>query len=350
MKSRRIVVGLLMVCMMLSLAGCGSKAMNDMAFTESVSMSRPAEMKAESQVFYDKVMIEEDYAGGVKDQGTGVESGSTGGKSSDVGQNAVQENRKLIKTVDMTVETKEFDRTLAALEGKIAELGGYIENLETYNGSSYSSYRSTRNANMTIRIPKQKLDVFLETVEGVSNVVRRSESVEDVTLTYVDLESHKKVLLAEQERLLELIKKAEAIEDIITIENRLSTVRYQIESMEAQLRTYDNKVDYSTVHLTVNEVKELTPVVEKNALERIADGFVDSLKDIGEGITEFSIWFVVNIPYFVLWIIILIVGIFALRVLLKVLRAGKAKKRNCMFEKKQASIPASKSAESDKIK
>ena len=120
MRSRKIVVGLLMVCMMLSLAGCGSKAMNDMAFTESVSMSRPAEMKEESEVFYDKVMIEEGYTGGLKNEAAGTADGSKADGSSDAGQSAVQENRKLIKTVDMTVETKEFDRTLAALEGKIA--------------------------------------------------------------------------------------------------------------------------------------------------------------------------------------------------------------------------------------
>ena len=66
------------------------------------------------------------------------------------------------------------------------------------------------------------------------------------------------------------MEKAESIEDIITIEQRLSNVRYQIESMEAQLRTYDNKVDYSTVHLDVSEVKELTPVHEETLWERIS--------------------------------------------------------------------------------
>ena len=69
-----------------------------------------------------------------------------------------------------------------------------------------------------------------------------------MTLQYVDLESHKKALTTEQDRLIELMEQAETVEDIITIEGRLSEVRYQLESMESQLRTYDNKIDYSTVY------------------------------------------------------------------------------------------------------
>ena len=323
-RKKKLVVMVMALCMMLAMAGCAS-ASKDMAYTESMSTSGMLKNESSADIFYDggvyeEVYEEEYYEEPSMEAGKVTESGASG---KDVETQAALQERKLIKTVDMNVETKTFDDTMAAIENKVAELGGYIENLETYNGSSYSGYRSSRNANMTVRIPKQQLDVFLETVAGVSNVVRRSESVEDVTLTYVDLESHKNVLLAEQKRLLELIEEAEVIEDIITIESRLSNVRYQIESMESQLRTYDNKVDYSTVYLNVDEVKELTPVVEETALQRIANGFVDSLKEIRDGLTEFAIWFVVNIPYFILWIIIFAVVILLIKVFAKVLKKSK---------------------------
>ena len=324
-RKKKLVVAVMALSMMLTLAGCAS-ASKDMAMTESVNTSGMLKNESTADIFYDggvyeEVYYEEDYY-----EESSLESEKvteSGASTKDVETQAALQERKLIKTVDMNVETKTFDDTMAAIENKVAELGGYIENLVTYNGSSYSGYRSSRNANMTVRIPKQQLDVFLETVAGVSNVVRRSESVEDVTLTYVDLESHKNVLLAEQKRLLELIEEAEVIEDIITIESRLSNVRYQIESMESQLRTYDNKVDYSTVYLNVDEVKELTPVVEETALQRIANGFVDSLKEIRDGLTEFAIWFVVNIPYFILWIIIFVVVILLIKVFAKVLKKSK---------------------------
>ena len=108
---------------------------------------------------------------------------------------------------------------------------------------------------MTVRIPAQQLDAFLSSVSEVSNVISRNDSVSDVTLQYVDMESHKKALTAEQDRLLELLEQAESVEDIITIESRLSDVRYQIESMESQLRTLQNQVSYSTVYLDIQEVE-----------------------------------------------------------------------------------------------
>ncbi len=96
----------------------------------------------------------------------------------------------------------------------------------------------------------------------------------------MDLESHKKALVTEQDRLLELMEQAETVEDIITIEGRLSEVRYQIESMESQLRTYDNKVDYSTVYLYINEVRRYSPSEEAGVGERIKSGFLKSLDGV----------------------------------------------------------------------
>ena len=103
------------------------------------------------------------------------------------------------------------------------------------------------------------------------------------------------------------------MEDIITIEQRLSDVRYQLESMESQLRSYDNRVDYSTVYLYIDEVEVYTPVEEETVWERISTGFVDSLKNIGEGLKEAAIWFVIHIPYLVIWAIVIAIIILILK-------------------------------------
>lgn len=209
-------------------------------------------------------------------------------------------DRKLIKTVDLSVETREFDQMVEELDRQVEAAGGYVEYRSTYNGSLYSSYRSQRSADMTIRIPQEKLDGFLDAVSDISNVISRNDRVDDITLTYVDLKSHKEALKTEQARLLELLEQAQSVEDIITIEDRLSNVRYQIESMESQLRTFDNQVDYSTVSLNIQEVKELTPASEKSAWEQICAGFVESLHSIGKGAVEIGIWLLVNLPYLVI--------------------------------------------------
>ena len=95
---------------------------------------------------------------------------------------------------------------------------------------------------MTARIPAKRLDEFVQRVGEQSNITNKEERVEDVTLQYVDLESRKKALATEQDRLLELLEKAESVEDIISIEARLSDVRYELESMESQLRTLNNQI------------------------------------------------------------------------------------------------------------
>ena len=225
---------------------------------------------------------------------------------------AAEVSRKLIKNVNLDVETETFDSLLAALWEKTEAFGGYIEESYTYNGSRYNENRR-RNANLSIRIPARRLEEFLSEVSALSNVVSRNESVTDVTLQYVDLESHKKALLAEQERLLELLARAETIEDIISLESRLSEVRCQIESMESQLRTMDNQVSFSTVNLNVNEVTKLTPVKEQSPWEKISTGFVRSLNDIGTGFVNFGIGFMINLPYLLLWAVIGLLAFFPAR-------------------------------------
>lgn len=236
----------------------------------------------------------------------------------------LSQSRKLIKTVELEMETKEFERMMTELETQIQDLGGYVESLDTYNGSSYSGHRNSRWANMTIRIPRQALNGFLQNMSEIGNVIRRSDSVEDVTLSYVDMESRRDTLRAEQERLLELMERAETVEDMIVLEERLSNVRYCLESMESRLRTIDNQVDYSTVYLNLSEVRELTPVEEKTDLQRIAEGFADSLKDIGNGIKESVIWFVIHIPYMVIWAAVIAILALILRKSVKKRREKKA--------------------------
>ena len=291
MKRTKWITGLLAMVMSLMMTACGASAENVVPSAESWNsgaasggVSRP-----ETEEFVsDSLGMNQNYDSGDKQ----VQESDAASQTSD---------RKLIRTVNMSVETREFEAVMGTLEQRITELGGYIESMETYNGSSYSSYRSNRSASMTARIPADKLNGFLGEVSEISNVTRRSENVQDVTLDYVDMASHKKTLQAEHDRLLELIEQAESIEDIITIEKRLSNVRYQMESMESQLRTYDNKVDYGTVHLDVSEVQELTPVQEETLWERISSGFMEDLRGIGNGGLEILVWLLVHIPTLALW-------------------------------------------------
>lgn len=285
------------------LGGCSSDSSSGPASSPG---SASGEAKSEYGVSYqlDSSMEKEEIANDA--QGSAAES-----------TQVQQSGKKLIKTVDMTVETKEFDKLMKELTAKAEQLGGYVENLNTYNGSAYSDYRSSKSASLTIRIPREGLDDFLNTLSETGNVVSRSEREEDITLTYVDLESRRDSLQTEYTRLMELLEKAESIEDIIVLEERLSNVRYQLESMVSQLRTFDNKIDYSTVNLNIEEVQVLTPAGEEDTWGRITGGFTSSLKNIGNGIKESAIWFLAKSPYLIIWAVIIIAIIIIIRRIIK---------------------------------
>lgn len=253
-----------------------------------------------------------------------------GDEAAEVPEAAASE-RKLIKNVNLNVETEQFDSLMPVIEQRVAALGGYIEEMSSYSrnneySSGYQGTRYFRYASMTVRIPRGNLEVFLEEVGEQSNVVSRSESVTDVTLQYVDLESHKKALLTEQSRLLELMEQAETVEDIIAIEGRLSEVRYQIESMEAQLRTYDNKIDYSTVYLSIDEVEHYSPAEDATTGERIRNGFMESVEGVGRGFRNFAIWFAINIPYLIVWAVVIVIIVLVVRAVVRMSRKKNAGK------------------------
>ncbi|MDO4296564.1 MAG: DUF4349 domain-containing protein, partial [bacterium] len=227
-----------------------------------------------------------------------------------------QITRKLIKTVELSVETKQFDAFLQSLEERVAACGGYVEQ-SNVRGTSYQNSNTTRSADLMVRVPISKVDEFVGTVSADCNVLRKSENVEDVTLRYTDLESRKKALLVEQERLLELLAKAESMDAVISIEERLSDIRYQLESYESQLRVLENQVQYSTVSLYVQEAEVFTPVVEDGFWSQVQKGFQSNLIAIGEALEHFAIWFLSSIPLILFWgvliALLMLVCLFVLR-------------------------------------
>lgn len=312
----------------LLLTGCGSSDKN--ATTEAVAEAydTAGDYYATDDIYSMEDAVAEEAAadGGGLDQETVT-----------VNESARATERKLIKNVDMQVETETFAEFLDTVEKKTDALGGYIENSYTYNGSSF--YGDTdRDASLTIRIPSENLDAFLSAVSEESNVISRNDSVTDITLQYVDLESHKKALQSEQERLLELMEQAESIEDIIALESRLSQVRYQIESMEAQLRTYDNQVSYSTVYLNVNEVKKLTPVKEQNVWEKISTGFIESLSNVGHGLANFGIGLIIRLPYLVLWAIVIFAAVMIIKGIIRSRKNKQAKRAKKQEQQAQEAL------------
>lgn len=221
-------------------------------------------------------------------------------------ENVATEDRKLIKTVRLSAETETFQELMDGLNQRISELGGYIESRET--NTSRRQYCS-----MVIRIPAAGLEGFVEHVNTNANVTSSSETADDVTLEYVDTEAKITALETEQARLLELLAEAENLTAILTIEERLSDVTYELERYASRLRTLSNQVDFATVYLTIYEVEVLTPVEEPTVWERISTGFGETVDELVENVTDLFVWVIVESPNILIFAILVSLIIFAFR-------------------------------------
>ena len=207
----------------------------------------------------------------------------------------VSTNRKIIEEYDFRVETKEFDVLLEKINKEVKNLGGYIEKSSIDNDDHY------RSADYTIRITQNNSLDFNNFISESSNVVHSETNTKDVTLTYVDIESRIKSYKTEQAKLEELMENATNLDDILSIQDRLTEVIYEIEAYESQLRTYDNLIDYTTINLYVVEVEKETVTEELSIWEEIGNNLQEGFSNVGDFMVNLFIFAISSIPYLLLF-------------------------------------------------
>lgn len=350
-----------------SLTGCGAasassyKAETAAAYDTSAGM--PASLYKSSTSFSNDAAAETYAAAGNHE--AALEDSSTDSGSAELSQEAVlsQEvsnpatdpartsdeatpvERKLIRNVSMHLETREFDALTKSISDAVTFFGGYMEQSDVSGNSLYwSDERSSRCSNLTARIPENKLDAFLTEVSGQGNVTYKNESVQDVTLQYTDITSRKKTLQMEQDRLWELLEKAESIDAVIALEARLSEVRYQLESIESQLRTLDNQIVYSTVYLSIQEVQVLTSTDPDTIPVRIQKGLSRSFNTLKISSVDFLVWFISSLPILAVFAVLVFIAVVILK---KPLKRRKTRKQKGM-DKTEATNAQTESKEEHK--
>lgn len=317
-------------CSMASCGGSGSKSSADNLYYSYDAAAAPAQ----AAVAYETEAAMAMEAAPYYEDGAYNGSEDTGSTTSSQPQTVPDTSRKLIRTVHLNVETTDFDNLLSSIQQSVAAQGGYIQQSDISGTSiSYSSDRR-RYAYLTVRIPSEKLDGFLSQMGQQSNIINRSENIQDITLQYTDIQSRKKSLTIEQERLWALLEKADTLEAVIALEERLSEIRYELECFESQLRTYDNQVDYSTVTIDISEVTVFTPTAPDSVATRIQKGFIRNLENVGQSITDFIVWFISHLPALVVLFVIIGAVLFFVRLLPHPKKKDRSPKK--IFFKKSA--------------
>ena len=250
---------------------------------------------------------------GPADQNTagGMEGGNadgtlTGGLNGDY-------DRKIIRTVTMSCETKAYDDAVTVIMTALNTHGGYVEASNT-TGTGYDDVKnSERRATYTLRVPAEKLDLFLETLrtdEGI-RILSQNATSSEITATYYDTVSRLETLKAEKASLTAMLEGFTDYKDIsnmLKVQERLYDVIEEIEALQTKLNLYDGQVAMSTVHLTLREVIVYTEVAEPDPTfgQRVKEAFVESWTDFGRGWQNFFVWFIEAFPT-----LLVVVGIHA---------------------------------------
>jgi hypothetical protein len=299
-----LVTILLLVSMLASCAKSGSSAVYEMEAPQAQASAAPY---ADSNLSYDA------------DEGVAVPSESSTGSLSSTGSvlNGISTtaplSQKMIYTVSADIETTQFEETLNNVYTLMNSYGGFVEN-SYISGKNYAEsfygYETYRTANFTIRVPADKLTIVTDNLSTLGNVTSSETQSQNITIQFIDAESRLKACRAEETSLLAMLEKAETIEVMLTIESRLTDVRYEIESLTSTLKNWQNQVDYSTINLHISEVAQLSdpqPPVQRTYWEEVRDGFNDTLKGIGQFFKGLFKGFVKALPVLVILAVIAVI-------------------------------------------
>ena len=290
-------------------AAIGAKSSNydSLGFSESASADS---IGSGDYADYEEQAYESDYS----DEG-----------DSEVDLSEYDTSRKLIYTSYINLESKQFDDDVDTIKELVSTNGGYFESTSSYGNEEYGS----RSASFTARIPSDKYETFMSSVGEVGSLASKSESVDDITSDYVDVQARLKSLNTKLDRLLELEEQADNLEDLLAIEDRINEVQYQIESYTAQKKIYDNQVDYSTVSIDITEVVTYSETKADTAWNRFVEAFGDSFAGFITFLQGVVIAIIYLLPYLIFVAIILII------VLLIRKKKGKGKLFNRKMNKEK---------------
>ena len=337
---RRISILLLTVLMLLSLCACSSTKKNSSGSGSQTvggynSAYRYDDYAAEEAMPVPMPMADYDNSYGFSAVAT---TATAAGKDSgnNESETVPQTPDKIIYSSDVTVETTEFDETIGKISALVEEFGGWIESSSVSGSNYYQKSRGTaaaRDASYTLRIPSSRFQELMDGLSGLGNVPYSHIYTENVTAQYYDTQAHLKAYQTQETRLLEMMEIAVTVEDVIIIEDRLTELRYQIESLQSRLNNWDRRVSYSTISLSVKEVKVYTPEekVEPTYGEELLQALKDGLNNAGQFLKDLLVFLVEVLPVLLILVPVIWLVVWLLKILVRKIRTGmekrKAKKR-----------------------
>lgn len=288
------------------LAGCGASSLSykessaDTAMATADSYDYSAGIAknsyASEAAAEDAVYDESDYEGG-------------GTQTQDLDSMTLLEE-KLVYYCELEIETLDYAGTLASVKEAIKQYGGIIQSEEETDSSYdwyYEDYRKTsgtmRNY-IEVRVPSDNYESFISSLDGVGKITSKSTSIDNISQQYYDTTTQIEALQIQEKNLLEMLEKCETIEDMITVQDRLTTVQYDLNRLQTDKRYMDVDVAYSYVNINIEEVMEYHYDEEPIKTNTFVDRLINTIKSTGRGFLRFleTLLFVVIrlIPYLII--------------------------------------------------
>ena len=208
----------------------------------------------------------------------------------------IDKTQKIIKDGSLEIEVNNIQAYKTSTDTLVKKFGGYYEN-DVFNANNYQS-----NYNLTIRIPTTNFETFVANIinEEGGRVTMKDLHARDVTEEYTDVEIRLTNARNYLQRYNELLKKATSIKDILEIQQKIKDVELEIESMTGRLKYMNDRIDYSTLHVSLVEKHEF---FEEKMTKKFGDKLVNALKNGYEFLLS-TILFMVSI-----WPVLLIAGL-----------------------------------------
>ncbi len=237
-------------------------------------------------------------------------------------------DRLIIRDLYARIEVENYDETVSKLENIAKAYGGYVQDSSVWE-DTYDNEYSVKNGEVVLRIPKEHYETVKNGISALGKVYEENESSTDVTAQYVDTEGRLKALRTEQDRLMEILEKCETVEDLITVEERLSEVRADIEVYQNMLNNWDRLVQLSTFRISISEKVPAKVHTKLGFGDRMSDEFVYGLNNFIEGWQNFAVWLAGS---FLAIIVIIVIIIIIIKIVKWRLRKRKEKMENMYKE------------------
>jgi len=208
----------------------------------------------------------------------------------------------IIRTAELSLTTREFDKGRAQVEDILKRHRGYIGSLNVTGAAG-----TGRTLTASLRIPSTQLDPALAELKSLGRLVSESKTGQEVTAQYVDLQARLNNSRNTEKRLIELLaNRTGKLSDVLEVENELTRIRGEVESMEAERKNLSSQVDFATINLTLTEdYRAQLQVVPPSTSTRLINASIEGYRSMVDGLMSVALFFLSSGPTLLVWAAIL---------------------------------------------